>query len=1054
MSFKNLTRVFIALLMFQSLLSIISEYSLATDISWNGDTVISDSRTSIGDKITLTGNLTITGSLTLIGTELVVNCLSCGTYAIDITNGGALNILAGSSVHASNPDAHYLFRVWPGSALTINDSAIRDCGFRYNNTTPITDRGLYLNSSSVSITNSTITQNNVGIIIDNATSPFIYRNNISWNDDSAIFIRAGSVPMIDHNVICSNMMHAWNNFTGAIHSESSSPVIINNSISDNNVLGIELAVSGNPIIRYNNISGHKKQNSNQAAGIWNQDNNADILGNNLSGNNNGISLRSGSSRVIGNILNNNIGESTINGDGYGILDSSLSVLGNNSYYGNTYGIGIQGPSTSLYENETIRSSSRAGVEEYFSSKSFSVSMSNCSFSGNGLDVQLQTFFSGSGGGYLDLINPTIENIRVSVTDLAASLKVSWYLKSQVVYENGSRPVQGASVNVTDLSGARAASLITGSVGWTERILLEAYTNTGGMSSIKTPFNISAAKDARSNYTADIALTSSRNATIILDDIPPSVEIISPVNGTLTNRPGILVMGRTERKVSLQVNGNQVAIGPDGIWSIDVPLPKEEANEIRAEVMDGGNNRGIDAIMVFRDTIAPGLNITSPKDGLLTNHSDVMVTGTVSDPAASLTVHGENVIIGPDGGFSLLYALAEGTNTITFECHDAAGNKASSTRTVEKDSIPPMLMLLKPTDGFATTQDSVDIVGSADTDCSLTINSRPLALDNGQFSIQAGLVEGENQFELIARDKAGNENRSLLTVIKDSTPPTITILSPIDGELLNYSMVKIQGTTEAGAILRINGNLVTLDGTNFSVMLSLMEGQNIIDFEAIDSLENTARNTISVDVDTISPILNIKSPTNRTLTNYIAIEFQGTTETGAVVTINGDDVMVNHNGTFIFTANLTKEGPNLISVVSRDSVWNIAEKILTIYRDTILNYNITSPQNNITVKAENITISGNVEPGATVVIGNLTVALNSDGTFSQNVLLGYGLNRITVSIKDKAGNSALETLNVTRVLSSTEPQAKRFIPGFNITLMLMVISLSLLTITRRKHHEGK
>lgn len=1023
------TRFLVAALMLGSLFLAAPDETSGAAINWTGDTAISDDRTYAGDTITVQGNLTVTGSLTLIGAELVMDCPSCGTYAIDVKDGGRVSILAGSRVHASNAGAHYLFRVWPGSALTMNDSRLEDCGWRYNGSTPIADRGLYINSSSVFISNSTLSNNNIGIIVDNSTSPFIARNNISWNDDNALLVLSGSTPLIDHNLISSNMRNAWNNFSGAVDSDSSSPVITNNTIADNMVFGIDLSTSGNPIIKYNNITGHNKRGYGQASGINSRDNNATIEWNNVSGNTNGITLSRGSSQVTGNIINDNVGDSIVIGDGYGVLDGSSSTFANNSYSGNACGICFWGRTASSYENETLETSSRAGVEEYGSPNPFSALMTNCSFSGNRCDVLLQAVFPGSNGGTLEMIDPRAANLGVSVSDPAATLKVWWNLGVSVVYENGTLPAPGACVNVTDSFGARAASLVTGGDGRTAPVLLEAYTKVGAMTSSKSPFNISASCGGRTNTTAGFALTSSLNATVILDDIPPFVEISSPANGTLTNRVNVTARGRTERGIDLRVNGMPVDTGPAGEWSVVVPLDAEGPNGIAAEVVDGGGNRAGMAVTVFRDTVAPELNLSSPSDGLLTNRTRVVVAGTVSDPSASLTLNGGNLSVGPDGAFSTEAGLVEGENILALSSRDAAGNRAGATRTVYLDTVPPLLVVLRPADGLATTQETVTVIGSAEPDCELTVNGRPVALDQGSFTAEVRLFEGVNALSLCARDQAGNENTSMLTVFRDSTAPFLELAAPLDGQLLNTTAVEVRGTSEAGAVLSLNGNPLSLAGNSFSAVLNLMEGLNTIAIEAEDALGNSVRRAVTVLVDTKPPPLTIKSPQDRSLANRTALELRGFTEPGASLTVNGIVVQVEPSGLFTCTIGLDREGANLIVARASDAANNTAGAQITVIRDTLAEYNLTSPADGDTTKEGTVLVRGWVEAGASVAIRGIPAYPAGDGTFSQPVALAYGPNLIEITITDRAGNTASEALTVTRLKPSTPAPAKGFIPGF-------------------------
>ncbi len=64
-------------------------------------------------------------------------------------------------------------------------------------------------------------------------------------------------------------------------------------------------------------------------------------------------------------------------------------------------------------------------------------------------------------------------------------------------------------------------------------------------------------------------------------------------------------------------------------------------------------------------------------------------------------------------------------------------------------------------------------------------------------------------------------------------------------------------------------------------------------------------------------------------------------------------------------------------------------------------NIITPKVN-TLSTNNITISGQTDPYATVYINNETVALNSDGKFSKNLALFPGQSTISIKARNRFG----------------------------------------------------
>jgi parallel beta-helix repeat protein len=1034
--------------------------SSAADLTWTGDTTISTSRTQTGDIINMTGNLTITGTLTLIGSELRMNCPDNGCYTILVKSGGTLNILAGSNVHAVDPDAHFLFRVQNGATLNMNASELHDCGWDdFDNWTvnAMPDRGLYIDSDKVSITNSTISRNCVGITVNNSRSPFIYKNNITDNDASGIEAYNGATPVIDHNLIRGNIRNTINWQSGGIMSDSSSPDITNNTISANidlyqqwNTLGILLVNGGSPVIMYNTITGHKQGASTNVAGIGGWSCTPTIFKNNITDNGNGMIIQSSSMTVGENVFDNNriSGVPTM---GYGVYDDGASTFTNNTYTRNNIGICLVDGSSSIYENENLTSNTRAGIDSDTWGRGYTVTMTNCTFSKNGQDVFLEGNGGGGPGSTLTLVTPSYNPALVRITDITAMLKVQWYLRARVIYENGSMPVEAASVNASNAKGVVEEQTDTGADGWTPRLLLDEYSKTAGGSSMKTPYKIHARKGEISNFTGDVMLNKNLDVTVVLDDIDPTIRITGPAPGALTNQTSMRITGICEPGVTVTVNGVQGTVAPNGSWSAQVPLEFEGANDIMAEARDAALNKAWDSMTVFRDTITPVVTLTAPKTGFLTNQTSISVEGSTTDPAANTTVNGMRVQVATNGSFRITFNLVEGPNTLAVESRDAAGNLARAEVSGVLDTTPPELAVLDPREGYATNRTSVWIRGNVEEGAILTMNGRVLKTDGVSFALEVLLDEGNNTYAFTAKDKAGNMNYSQLTVKKDSLPPLLAITYPAEGALVNSSTLIVRGTTEPGAILRINDELVDFEGPSFCITVELAnQGPNTITLEVFDALRNGVGKTLTVNLDSIPPPLTVKSPANGTLTNQTSIELRGRTDPGSILRINGLRTWVDRDGCFSAVVDLTQEGANTFTIVSSDAAGNSEPPVVvTVFRDTAVNYTIDSPKNGVQVKTRNITVSGRVEPGSSVTVAGMGISPRADGTFSYDLQLVDGSNLISVNLRDRAGNTASEVIQVTKLKAPKTTVSKGFIPGFETVLILAALALSTAIVVHRK-----
>lgn len=121
----------------------------------------------------------------------------------------------------------------------------------------------------------------------------------------------------------------------------------------------------------------------------------------------------------------------------------------------------------------------------------------------------------------------------------------------------------------------------------------------------------------------------------------------------------------------------------------------------------GNVSDVATVSFVISTSAPTLNITSPKEGLLTNSKKVTVSGTAtagSDAVtlSKVTINGEEVVVGEGGAFSKEITLNEGANTISIIAEDSIGKTTKVDRHVTVDTKAP---IISDVEAEATTVDA-------------------------------------------------------------------------------------------------------------------------------------------------------------------------------------------------------------------------------------------------------------------------------------------------------------------------------------------------------------
>jgi len=380
-------------------------------------------------------------------------------------------------------------------------------------------------------------------------------------------------------------------------------------------------------------------------------------------------------------------------------------------------------------------------------------------------------------------------------------------------------------------------------------------------------------------------------------------------------------GSVEKGSGLTVNHRPVSVAASGQFSYTVRMV-EGSNTFSLFAWDRAGNTNSTSWVLRLDVTPPLLVIISPVEGDITNRSSITVTG-MTEPGARLTINDAPVEVMWNGSFSLSMALQRGTNTITADAWDIAGNRAHLVRTILLDN-EIRLDITNPLDNMVTSQITLVIRGTADTDCLLRLNDNIISVGpDGNFTVNYILGEGLNALAFSAADGAGNSVRVVRKVTLDTVDPWIDITSPEAGKIYKSTSVAVKGTCEAKISLTINGQTVATDTGSFSLTLTLPEGAGMITVVASDAAGNTVTIKLPVRVDSSAPPLEIVEPLEGFRTQDKSVVVVGITEPGASVTVNGVPVTVDAFGKFSTSVTLD-QGRNTITVKASDAAGNSAQ----------------------------------------------------------------------------------------------------------------------------------
>ena len=132
------------------------------------------------------------------------------------------------------------------------------------------------------------------------------------------------------------------------------------------------------------------------------------------------------------------------------------------------------------------------------------------------------------------------------------------------------------------------------------------------------------------------------------------------------------------------------------------------------------------------------------------------------------------------------ALSDGGHTVIINASDNDGNNATQTsRTYTVDTVPPVLNVTSPANGFLTNAAALTVQGNTNdaTSSSVTVKIKLNGADQGAIAVNAGafskaltLANGANTIIVTATDSAGKASTVTITGTLDTTTPVISAVS--------------------------------------------------------------------------------------------------------------------------------------------------------------------------------------------------------------------------------------------------------------------------------------
>jgi parallel beta-helix repeat protein len=355
----------------------------------------------------------------------------------------------------------------------------------------------------------------------------------------------------------------------------------------------------------------------------------------------------------------------------------------------------------------------------------------------------------------------------------------------------------------------------------------------------------------------------------------------------------------------------------------------------------------------------------------------------------------------------------------------------------KDCLPLSISvaILSPTDGFVTKDDSVGIQGNAVsyfgaaqvTWYNAATGESGVCNGTEAWTATVVLAEGANLITVTMTDLSGIEKNDTVSVVLDTTPPSLVITSPVNGSYAETSVTVTWTGSDAGA--GISHYEVSIEGVGWNIttgnsytFTGLADGEYVILVTAYDTIGNYVEWTVSVTVDTVPPSVNITSPADGlpNTTGSITVSWTGSDASGIdhyEVSWEGGSPVSLPSSADSFTFALS-DGSHLLTVVAFDLAGrSSSDQVAVIVDSQAPSLTITSPAEGSYVANSDVTViwaasdAGSGVAYYTVSIEGLLSINTTENSYTINDL-DDGFYTVLVSAYDEFDNCKDEVVTFT------------------------------------------
>ncbi|WP_168371481.1 BapA/Bap/LapF family large adhesin [Sphingomonas sp. Leaf257] len=441
----------------------------------------------------------------------------------------------------------------------------------------------------------------------------------------------------------------------------------------------------------------------------------------------------------------------------------------------------------------------------------------------------------------------------------------------------------------------------------------------------------------------------------------------------------------------------------------------------AAVSGGGGNGGNQPGGPTVDTQPPAI----PTASFTANGSSVRGTGEAG-ATVRVTDGAGNVIgtgtVGADGTFTIPVNPPQ-TNgqPVTVVQSDAAGNVSPPATTAAPDITPPA------TPTATITGDGRTVSGTGEPGATVTVrNAAGQVLGTavvgaqGAYTLTLTTPQANGGTLTVSQaDPAGNVSPATTLTAPDTIPPALPTAS------INGDGTSISGTGEAGATVTVRNAAGQVLGT----AIVDAQGGYTLPLTTPQANGGTLTVTQSDPAGNVSPAVTLAAPDiTPPAAPAATLSADGTTvtgsgEPGATVRVIGPDgqqigtAIVAADGSYTVTLTTAQTGGGVLVVTQTDAAGNVSPTTQIDAVDTG-----TMPLPTAQIDAQGTTVSGTGEPGATVIVRDVTGQTIGQGTVDAN-------GNYSLTLATPQGNGETLTVVQSDTLGNVSPTITLTAPDF-------------------------